>query len=143
MDFIMSAKPFVKWAGGKTQLLTEILPLIPEKFNNYFEPFVGGGAVFFALGDRLAGKRAYINDINAALVGAYKNIQKREGALISELSSLQSEYHQKTKEEQQVFYYKIREKYNDGALSADALQKSVYFLFLNKIGYNGMYSENS
>jgi DNA adenine methylase len=136
-------KPFVKWAGGKTQLLPQLLKLIPTNFNNYFEPFIGGGALFFALADRLKNKHAYINDINAALIGVYQNIQKNSQTLLASLQKLENEYHQKDKTAQQEFYYEIRNKYNDTKLQSNDLKKSLYFLFLNKTGYNGMYRENS
>lgn len=67
-SYISGMHPFVKWAGGKTQLLSEIKNLLPSKFNNYYEPFVGGGALFFSL----APKNAYINDQNTELICAYR-----------------------------------------------------------------------
>jgi DNA adenine methylase len=138
----MSTKPFLKWAGGKTQLLPQLLKLIPYNFNNYFEPFIGGGAVFFSLEKELIGRKSYINDINASLIGTYQNVQKNTEKLINNINFLEKEYKKRDTEKQKEFYYDIRKKYNDKNLEANNLQKSAYFLFLNKTGYNGMYREN-
>jgi len=131
------AKPFLKWAGGKTQLLSRLEKFYPPKYNNYFEPFLGGGAVFF----KLTPKKAHLNDINKTLIGAYKNIKKKPREIIRLLDILQRDYYKKGKIDRENFYYSIREEYNN--LPAENFKKSAYLIFLNKTCYNGMYRENS
>lgn len=133
----IKGKPFLKWVGGKTQLLSQFERLYPRKYNNYFEPFVGGGAVFLYL----TPPKAYLNDINKALIWAYKNIKKNPIEIISLLEILQKDYYKKSGRERENFYYSIREEYNN--LSNESLNKSAYLIFLNKTCYNGMYRENS
>jgi len=131
------AKPFLKWVGGKTQLLSQFEKFYPPKYNNYFEPFLGGGAVFF----NLTPKKAYLNDINKTLIGTYKNIKKKPRGIIKLLDILQRDYYKKSKIDRENFYYSIREEYNN--LPAEDFKKSAYLIFLNKTCYNGMYRENS
>jgi DNA adenine methylase len=131
------AKPFLKWVGGKTQLLSQFNRFYPSKYNNYFEPFLGGGAVFF----NLTPKKAFINDVNKALVGTYRNIKRNSKDIIKLLIILQKEYYKKDEIEKENFYYSIREKYNN--LPYESIEKSAYLIFLNKTCYNGMYRENS
>ncbi len=137
IDISKKAKPFLKWVGGKTQLLTQLDALFPQKYNSYFEPFIGGGAVFFALNP----KKAHINDVNKTLVQTYKNIKDNVGELIKSLRKIEKDFISKNTEERKEFYYSIREKYN--SLPADDFKKSLYFLFLNKTAFNGVYRENS
>ena len=99
-----SLKPFVKWAGGKRQLLGEILERIPHTFENYIEPFLGGGAVLFALQP----KRALINDINASLIHTYKTIACEPQQFIVKIKELDSRIAEGDKE----YYYLIRDLYN-------------------------------
>ncbi len=141
----MQTRPFVKWAGGKTQLLPVLTSFIPKKFNNYFEPFIGGGALFFALCEKIEkeNKKAYINDINASLIGVYRNIKEYSNILIRDLHKLETEYLRKNAREREEFYYLIRKQYNNKELKDSDIKKTVYLLFLNKTGYNGMYRENS
>lgn len=132
-------KPFVKWVGGKTQLLSQFKKLYPKSYNNYFEPFLGGGAVFF----HLKPQKAYLNDINKALVWTYRNIKRNPQKIISLLENLRQEYYVKNKMERENLYYSIREDYNDDALSNRVIEKSAFLIFLNKTCYNGLYRENS
>ncbi len=134
----MKAKPFIKWVGGKTQLLSQFKKLYPLRYNNYFEPFIGGGAFFFYLAPR---KKAHLNDINKALIWTYKNIKKSPKRIINLLEVLQKNYYKKGGRERENFYYSIREKYND--LPNGNFKKSAYLIFLNKTCFNGMYRENS
>lgn len=131
------AKPFVKWVGGKTQLLSQYENLYPLKYSNYFEPFVGGGAVFFDL----TPPKSYLNDINETLILAYKNIKREPKEIINLLEGFQEDYYKKESRERENFYYSIREEYNN--LSNRSLKKSAFLIFLNKTCYNGMYRENS
>lgn len=130
-------KPFLKWVGGKSQLLPDLRGLFPSDYNRYFEPFLGGGAVYFDLRP----KKAYLNDINAALVATYLTIKKRPRKVISELAKLQESYRRKSMVSREEMYYAIRHEYNQ--LSASNIKKCIYLVFLNKTGYNGMYRENS
>lgn len=131
------AKPFIKWVGGKCQLLKQLETLMPKQYNNYFEPFVGGGAVFF----ETSPKKSHINDINKTLIAAYKYIKDDVETLITKLAKLEKKYLDKDTENRKEFYYSIREKYN--SLSHEDFERSLYFLFLNKTAFNGLYRENS
>lgn len=131
------AKPFLKWVGGKGQLLEQLEDLFPKKYNNYYEPFVGGGAVFF----KLQPKRASINDINKTLINTYLLIKNEPQRLISSLKKLEKDFIIKTPEDRKTFYYLLRDKFN--SLKFDDYKKSVYFIFFNKTAFNGIYRENS
>jgi len=130
-------KPFLKWVGGKGQLLEQFDRLLPEKYNSYFEPFIGGGAVFFALNP----KKAYINDINKTLVQTYTHIKNDVDTLIKLLKKLERDFISRNDDERKEFYYSIRNKYNE--LAHNDFERSLYFLFLNKTAFNGVYRENS
>ena len=134
---VKKVKPFLKWVGGKGQLLDQLDRLLPEKYNSYFEPFIGGGAVFFALNP----KKAHINDINKTLVQTYVHIKNDVDTLISSLKKLEKGFPSKNDDERKEFYYSIRNKYN--SLNYDDFERSLYFLFLNKTAFNGVYRENS
>ena len=107
----LSVAPFVKWAGGKRQLLPQIKERMPEKYNNYFEPFVGGGAVIF----ELLPTNALINDINKALVNTYKQICNAPEAFLKAVKKLDEEMREDGKE----YYYSLREHYNDKIMKAE------------------------
>ena len=85
-------KPFIKWAGGKTQLLPEILSRLPKNYNNYFEPFLGGGAVFFALNTATKSKKAFLSDLSKDLITTYKVIKNDYEVLANELSNYAVSY---------------------------------------------------
>lgn len=127
--------PVVKWVGGKRQLLPEIKKYSPKKFNTYFEPFVGGGAVLF----ELQPKQAIVNDINKELINLYSVIQNNVEELIYKLSDTNT--YSNTSE----CYYKIREldrepqKYN----KLTGIDRAARILYLNKTCYNGLYRVNS
>lgn len=131
------AKPFLKWVGGKGQLLEQFQNLLPKKFNNYYEPFVGGGAVFFSINH----DKAHINDINKTLVQTYIHIREDTEKLIKALKKLEEEFLSKTQEERKEFYYSLREKYN--SLPVQDFKRATYFMFFNKTAFNGVYRENS
>ncbi len=136
-DTSKKVKPFLKWVGGKGQLLNQFESLFPKEYNSYYEPFIGGGAVFFSINP----KKAHINDINKTLVQTYTNIKKNIDELISGLKKLEKEFITKDTDARKKFYYSIREKYN--LLTHDDFDRSLYFLFLNKTAFNGVYRENS
>ena len=135
------AKPFLKWVGGKTKLVPELVAMFPQKFNNYFEPFVGGGALFYEVIQKFGVKSSYINDINKKLITTYKQIQRNPQKLINSLKVIEFEYKKLTTIEQEKYYYLIRTKFNEMAL--DNITISAYLIFLNKTCFNGMYRENS
>lgn len=130
-----SIAPFVKWAGGKRQLLTQIKERMPEKYNNYFEPFVGGGAVTFAL----LPENALINDINKALINAYRQICNAPEAFLKAIKKLDNEMWEDGKE----YYYFLREHYNDKLMKTEFdVELAALFVFINKHCFNGLYRVN-
>jgi DNA adenine methylase len=133
----IQARPFLKWVGGKAQLLSQFEKYYPESFNNYFEPFIGGGALFFNLNPTMA----HINDINATLIATYKSIKNNSEEIIKILKKLHDKYQKSDDVARSDFFYDIREKFN--SLSSTDLKKSAYLIFLNKTCFNGMYRENS
>lgn len=125
--------PILKWVGGKRQLLTDILPRIPENCSTYVEPFVGGGAVFF----ELQPKKAIINDLNAELINVYRVVRDFPEELIREL-----EHHAQRNDKD--YFYKIRSM--DRQLDyeqVNPIQRAARILYLNKTCYNGLYRVNS
>ena len=127
--------PFVKWAGGKRQLLSKIQERIPENYNHYFEPFVGGGAVFFGTQP----SKALINDINKALINTYQRICDSPKEFLSEVNKIDSEMWEDGKQ----YYYTIREHYNDKLMKSEYdVELAALFVFLNKHCFNGLYRVN-
>jgi len=132
-------QPFVKWVGGKRGLLSQILPFIPKEFNNYFEPFVGGGALFFELYSLglLKDKKTYLFDINAELINAYNVVKNSPSELIKDLRELKEKH---SKE----FYYEIRAWDRDESFSQRSeIERASRFIYLNKTCFNGLYRVNS
>ena len=127
--------PFVKWAGGKRQLLDKISERLPQTYNNYFEPFIGGGAVLF----ELQPERAVINDINASLINAYRIIANNPNEFIEKVHELDSNIGENGKE----YYYSLREHYNDKLMKEEYdVELASLFVFLNKHCFNGLYRVN-
>lgn len=126
-------KPFVKWAGGKTQLLDKLLTKIPKNYKNYFEPFLGGGALFL----KLQPEFAYINDINKELINTYLQIKNNPDKLIKIVQKLDLEIRNKE------FYYQQRDKYNKKIIDQEYdIEMAALFIFLNKHCFNGLYRVN-
>lgn len=143
----MLIKPFLKWAGGKGQLLNKIRPLYPQglgnQINKYIEPFIGGGAVFFDIISSYKLDKYIINDINKELINTYKAIQQDIHSLLEYLSKITSYYKKLSTEERNLFYYNIRNKYNSIVLnSCINVEKAALFIFLNKTCFNGLYRVN-
>ena len=140
------AKPFIKWVGGKSQLLNEIREKYPLKIEKYCEPFVGGGAVLFDVLNRYQPKEVLINDINKELINTYSQIKDNCDSLISQLLEIQSIYQNHTSEENKEFFYEKRARYNELKVNgndAENIEKAVLFIFLNKTCFNGLYRVNS
>jgi len=128
----MSARPFVKWAGGKTKLLPELLKHVPEKIDTYVEPFVGGGALFFELANQRRFRKAIICDMNAELINAFVVVWRSFPALV-----IQLERHKEKHSEE--YFYEVR------ALDTSALSdvaRAARFIYLNKTCFNGLYRVN-
>jgi DNA adenine methylase len=143
------AKPFVKWAGGKSQLIPEISKKYPaelgKQINKYCEPFVGGGAVLFDVLSKYNLKQVMINDINKDLINTYKQIKNRPEKIIEELYQLQGLYHPLSSEERKKIYYEKRERFNLIKINGDEtknIESAVLFIFLNKTCFNGLYRVN-
>jgi DNA adenine methylase len=124
--------PFIKWAGGKGQLIPQIIRLIPTRFARYFEPFLGGGAVFFQLSS--LDRNAFLSDINYELINAYKVIKNHVEELIPKLIYHQNEYNKSPKK----YYYNLR----DSTGVMNKINKAARFIALNKTCYNGLYRVN-
>ena len=142
----MIAKPFLKWAGGKTQILSQIDENLPYnlkegKIKKYIEPFVGGGAVLFYLLQKYEFKEVIINDINEDLMLSYKVIKNDVNRLIKELSSLRDEFLSLDEERRRDFYYRVRDEFNNNK-DCDEVKRVAQFIFLNKTCYNGLYRVN-
>ncbi len=143
---IMLAKPFIKWVGGKSQLLDEIREKYPSKIEKYCEPFVGGGAVLFDVLNTFQPEEILINDINKELINTYSQIKNNCEVLISQLSEIQSIYKNHSVEENKDFFYEKRNRYNELKVNgndSENLEKAVLFVFLNKTCFNGLYRVNS
>lgn len=138
------AEPILRWAGGKRQLLDDILDRFPPKyeFNEYYEPFFGGGAVFF----ELEPSNGHINDVNENLMNFYSEFRRNLNTIIDRNKDLDDELIDcPTEDEQKEFYYECREEFNEVRKSddpEDRLDEAVLFLFLNRTCWNGLYRTN-
>lgn len=152
---IIEAKPFLKWAGGKSQLLDELEDRLPKEIKHsktiekYVEPFVGGGALFFYLKSNYNIKESYLYDINKELIIVYNTIKKDYEELISKLESLQSEFLPLGQEERKKFYLDIRNRFNEDVstfnfenYSEKHVTRSAYTIFMNKTCFNGLFRLN-
>ena len=140
-----TVKPFVKWAGGKSQLLNDIRAKYPEKIDKYCEPFVGGGAVLLDVLANCYPKEVLINDINAELANTYSQIKNSVGELIEMLSEMQETFWEKNDTDRKIMYLAKRERFNDLKVNGDEqinLEKAALFIFLNKTCFNGLYRVN-
>nr|WP_295161839.1 Dam family site-specific DNA-(adenine-N6)-methyltransferase [uncultured Methanobrevibacter sp.] len=158
-----SPKPFLKWAGGKTQLLESIMDRLPEDvkppknsndkgvINSYFEPFVGGGAVFFCLSNHYDIKHAYLGDTNKDLILTYNIIKYKAQDLIEKLEGLSDEYkdERNSSEDRKSMFYEKKDKFNEihnkidtYGLSKKNINVAALMIFLNKTCFNGLYRVN-
>ena len=133
---MQSPFPFVKWAGGKSSLLPELLRHVPLQVSNYYEPFLGGGALFFAIYARNPRFKAHLSDVNVDLMNAYRMIKDKPDELIGLLSKFQHDYYQSRSMSE--FFYSMR-----NWRPSNDLDSAARLVFLNKTCYNGLYRVNS
>jgi DNA adenine methylase len=148
MTIEKTAKPFLKWAGGKTQLIPDIEKSIPTELLNskftYIEPFVGSGAILFWMLNHFPKiEKAVINDINEDLINTYKSIALNPKELISKLEVLQNEFHslEGNEDNKKLYYYQKRDLYN--TRKSEKISQAALFIFINRTCFNGLYRVNS
>lgn len=142
----VTLKPFVKWVGGKGQLIDELEKMLPtdeKALTKYCEPMVGGGALFFSILSKYDFKELYIGDTNAELINAYQVVKNDIDTLIAKLNEMQMLFLPMDENGRKYFYYTVREKFNSIALSKEtSTEKAAQFIFLNKTCFNGLYRVN-
>jgi DNA adenine methylase len=127
----VSPRPFLKWAGGKSQLIEQYQAYFPQQFQRYYEPFLGGGAVFFFLSQARSPFTAYLSDINTELVNVYQIVRDRADDLIAVLEKHQTNH-------SKDYYYELRSR-----KFRDPVKKAARIIYLNRTCFNGLYRENS
>lgn len=144
----IKAKPFIKWVGGKGQLISTLEKFLPKQLANledvtYIEPFIGGGAMLFYILQNYSNiKRAVINDLNPDLIKAYKTIKTKPELLIQSLYRIEQEYLRIINEQdRKSFYLERREEFNKKNMSE--VDNTTLFIFLNRTCFNGLYRVNS
>jgi len=149
-----TARPFLKWAGGKSQLLAQLQAHFPPdlasgKINRYVEPFVGSGAVFLRIVQEHAIDQVLLSDLNPELILLYRTIQQNVEGVVAALERLQSSYLELDEPGRQAFYYRLRSQYNAGRgrsnferYSTGWVARTTQALFLNRTGYNGLFRVN-
>lgn len=128
------ARPFVKWPGGKRLLVPKILKLVPEDIKRYWEPFVGGGAVFFSIADQV--ERAFLGDSNKELMIAYEVVRDKVEELIEILQTHSHKHHRDSE-----YYYKVRQQHPSEETKDTIV--AARLIYLNKTGFNGLYRVNN
>ena len=148
------AKPFLKWAGGKTQLIEQLEAYYPKALKtghikNYYEPFLGGGAVFFHIINHYPVENFYLSDINEDLILVYQVIQKAINPLLDLLDTYQKNYLNLEQEQRKAYFYQIREQYNQTRFKQNSLEiskpwisRAAQLIFLNKTCFNGLFRNN-
>ncbi len=154
-DLPCSAKPFLKWVGGKTQLIEQLDSFVPRELReslieSYIEPFVGGGSFFFHVAQKYQLKKLVIADSNQDLILAYWTIRDRVDALINALQKIQKKYLSLSDGERQDYYYRTRKEFNENKLcfdvqsiSDDWIIRTAQLIFLNKTCFNGLFRVNA
>ena len=152
-------KPFLKWVGGKTQIIDRIISKIPKIIDNYHELFLGGGSVLFAVlslqknNEIIIKNKIYAYDINDSLINVYKNIQNNKEELFKNINIFINEYEnikgsiinrnpksiEEAKTSKESYYYWLRNKYNN--MDKNSIEHSALFIFINKTCFRGMYRE--
>lgn len=144
----IECKPFIKWVGGKGQLLPEINKLYPielgKNINKYAEIFLGGGAVLFDILSKYKLDEVYISDKNLELINTYKSIRDNVDILIKSLKEMEEQYIPLNNEDRKIYYYEKREEYNSLKINSEMnnIEKAILFIFLNKTCFNGLYRVN-
>ena len=154
-EFDIEVKPFLKWAGGKSKLINDIEDRFPEniketgRIEKYFEPFIGGGALFFYLMSNYDVKESFIYDINSELIVVYKTIQNNPKQLINLLNEIKDEFIPKEHDERKEFYLDIRKSFNENLFnfdfenySSDFIERAAQIIFMNKTCFNGLFRVN-
>ncbi len=148
------AKPFLKWAGGKTQLLEQFAQYFPAELKNgeienYYEPFLGSGAVFFFVAQNYPIEKAFLSEINEELILTFKVVKNDVLFLIDSLERLKEDYYYLSDTEQESYFYTIRDLYNKEKLKIDFstyssnwINRAAQIIFLNKTCYNGLFRLN-
>ena len=144
----ITGHPFLKWAGGKGQLIQQINNYLPDNISTidtYIEPFIGSGAIMFWLLSAYDNiKHVVINDINSDLINIYRVIKKEPLDLISELERIDTNYKNLTSyDNQKELYLALREEYNERNSSSRSVRNAALFIFLNRTCFNGLYRVNS
>lgn len=134
-------KPFIKWVGGKTQILDDTLSLFPTTIENYHEPFVGGGSVLLSvLSKNIVHDKIYACDTNYSLIQLYKHVQNNFEELYNELKKIFKNYENNIEEkEKEKYYYSMRQLFN--TCDKNSIEHSALFMFLNKTCFRGLYRE--
>lgn len=137
-------KPIIKWVGGKAKLLSQYQPFIPQEIDLYVEPFLGGGAMFFALQERFQGGTiAILSDANVDLINMYRSVRDKLGTVAGHLEDFSRLHHECPQGQgKEAFYYVIRDEFNADRGCPSQLQ-AARFIYLNKAGFNGLYRENA
>lgn len=148
------AKPFLKWAGGKGQLLSKFCDFYPDELKSgsithYYEPFIGGGAVFFEVAQQFNIHSAYLYDVNEELILTWRVIQQDVFPLIEILDTLQKKYDKLDDEKQSEFYYDVRADFNRNLVninhskySEQWVKRAAQIIFMNKTCFNGLFRLN-
>ncbi len=140
---LKTVKPFIKWAGGKSQLLDIIRGKYPETIEKYCEPFVGGGTVLLDVLANFQPKEVLINDINSELINAYVQIRDNTENIITDLSDMQKKFWVMDNDRRKEYFYIQRDKFNEGIKNnIHDVSMAVLFIFLNKTCFNGLYRVN-
>jgi len=130
--------PTLKWVGGKRRIADQIIAHFPKSFGRYYEPFLGGGSVFF----KTKTKKAHLTDLNASLINYYIHLRDDPDSLIQASQKLQRKFNKlESQEDRKLFYYRVRESFNN-EIEKSSLGHATNFLFLNKTAFNGLYREN-
>jgi len=132
---LKEAQPFLKWAGGKSQLLEQFEPFFPDSINSYLEPFLGGGAVFFHLKARFPAMRARLRDVNPELINCYTVVRDAVEKLMDQLD----QHSEKFRAEGKTHYYHVRSRHR----IEDPVERAARMIFLNKTCFNGLWRVNS
>ncbi len=152
---ISNAKPFLKWAGGKKQLLNEFYRRFPDELKTgeiqrYVEPFVGGGAVFFYVATKFKIEEYHVFDINEELILAYKVVKNEVDELVEILKNLESEFLGLNNKKRESYYYTIREQFNKKKTELNSneynhnwIERAAQIIFLNRTCFNGLFRVNS